>query len=119
MKVLLVVLMGFLLRGKIIWENEEVLLLNDSYPLLVVKTAGTHQYKLVVNERGVYLFKKNKLIFESKKTPLQQKISYKKSRNRGGIYDILGRQIKNKFMNKGIYFKISKSKKNQKIFILE
>jgi len=55
MKILFFIIIGFL-NGEIIYENKEVL--KEFYPALILKSAAT-DYKLVVDEGKILLFKKN------------------------------------------------------------
>lgn len=118
MKVLLLILLG-ILKGKILYENHEVCLLKNPYPFLVLKSADRKLYKLIVNGENVFILKENQIIFKMRDTFYRKYTINKKSQVKEGIYDVLGRRLRNKCWKKGIYFRVPKNKKKQKILILK
>jgi len=116
MKILFFVIIG-ILNGKIVYENKEVRLLEGPHPVLILKEGGKN-YKIVVSEKIILLFKENEMIFNHEKI-LDKKIILKEKFEEG-IYDVQGRKLGRTFSKKrGIYFKKLKDKNVNKIFILK
>jgi|Deesub1362B_J571_1020462.scaffolds.fasta_scaffold00032_105 hypothetical protein len=119
MKVLLLILLG-LLKGERLYENHEVRLLKNPYPFLVIKSTNCKLYKLVVNGKNAFVLKENQIIFKARDIFYREKYTMnKKSQVKEGIYDVLGRRLGGKFWGKGIYFRVSNTRKKQKTLILK
>ncbi len=121
MKIWIFLLIWVFSKESVLYENEDILLLKtpNNFRLIIKTSENGTGYRIVVNgENNAILYKENKTVFETYNalnTEIEKKDNGKKT---DGIYEVQGRKLK-KIDKKGVYFKIFKDQRGEKILILK